>query len=76
MESNYLIISSAALVAITLAIFVFFLPKTVEIHNARWKSMQNLDMPDNIRNSKRFRIAIFLDNIGMYALAYASMQSR
>lgn len=73
MESNYLIISSAALVAITLAIFVFFLPKTVEIHNARWKSMQNLDMPDNIRNSKRFRIAIFLDNIGMYALAYASL---
>ncbi len=73
MASNYLITSSAALVAITLAIFVFFLPKTVEIHNTRWKSMQNLDMPDDIRNSKHFRTVIFLDNIGMYALVFASL---
>jgi hypothetical protein len=73
MGSNYLITSSAALVAITLAIFVFLLPKTVEIYHTRWKSMQNLDMPDNIRNSKRFRTEIFLDNIGMYVLAFASL---
>jgi hypothetical protein len=73
MESNYLITSSAALVAITLAIFVFLLPKTVEIHNARWKSMLNLDIPDNIRNSKWFRTEIFLDNFGMYALAFANL---
>ncbi|MCJ7576704.1 MAG: hypothetical protein MUO80_08575 [Dehalococcoidia bacterium] len=73
MASNYLITSSAALVAITLAIFVFLLPKTVEIHNTRWKSMLNLDMPDNVRNSKRFRTEIFLDDIGMYVLAFASL---
>jgi hypothetical protein len=68
-----LITSSAALVAITLAIFVFLLPKTVEIHNTRWKSMLSLDMPDNIRNSKAFRTEVFLDNIGMYVLAFACL---
>lgn len=73
MESKDLITLSVALVAVSLAIFVFLLPKTVEIHNARWKSMLNLDMPDNIRNSKRFRTEIFLDNLGMYALAFASL---
>jgi len=73
MESYYLIISSSALVAITLAIFVFFLPKTVEIHNTRWKSMQSLDMPDSIRNSKLFRIATFSDNIGMFVVAFVCL---
>lgn len=73
MESNYLIAPSAALVAITLAIFIFLLPKTVEIRNARWKSMLNLDMPDDIRNSKGFRIEVFLDNLGMYAMAFANL---
>lgn len=69
----YLITSSAALVAITLAIFVFLLPKTVEIYHTRWKSMLNLDMPDKIRNNKHFRTEIFLDNLGMYVLAFASL---
>lgn len=69
----YLITSSAALVAITLAIFVFLLPKMVEVYHTRWKSMQNLDMPDDVRNSKRFRTGIFLDNFGMYALSLASL---
>jgi hypothetical protein len=73
MESNYLITASAALAAITLAIFVFLLPKTVEIRNARWKSMLTLDMPDSVRNSKRFRTEVFLDNFGMYALAFANL---
>ena len=73
MGSNYLITASAALVAITLAIFVFLLPKTIEIHNARWKSMLNLDIPDNIRNSRWFRTEVFLDNFGMYALAFANL---
>jgi len=73
MESPYLITASAALAAITLAIFVFLLPKTVEIRNARWKSMLTLDMPDNVRNSKRFRAEVFLDNFGMYALAFANL---
>lgn len=68
-----LIALSAPLVAISLAIFVFLLPKTVEIRNTRWKSMLNLDIPDNIRNSKRFRTEIFLDNFLMYALAFASL---
>jgi len=68
-----LIALSAPLVAISLAIFVFLLPKTVEIRNTRWKSMLNLDIPDNIRNSKRFRTEIFLDNSLMYALAFASL---
>ena len=69
----YLIVSSAALVAITLAIFIFLLPKTVEIYHIRWKSMQNLDMPDDVRNSKRFRVETFLDNFGMYVLSIASL---
>jgi hypothetical protein len=73
MESSYLITASAALVAITLAIFVFLLPKMVEIFHSRWKSMQNLDMPDDVRNSKRFRTEVFIDNIGMYILAFASL---
>lgn len=73
MESGYLITASAALATITLAIFVFLLPKTVEIRNARWKSMLTLDIPHSIRNSKWFRTEIFLDNIGMYALAFASL---
>lgn len=73
MESNYLITASAALVAITVAIFVFLLPRTVEIYHIRWKSMQNLDMPDEVRNSKRFRTEIFMDNIGMYALSFVSL---
>lgn len=69
----HLIASSAALVAITLAIFVFLMPKTVETYHTRWKSMLNLDMPVNIRNSKRFRTEIFLDTIGMYVLAFTSL---
>jgi len=73
MEYKDLITVLAALVAVNLAIFIFLLPKTVEIHNARWKSMLNLDMPDDVRNNKWFRTEIFLDNLGMYALAFASL---
>lgn len=35
--------------------------------------MLNLDIPDNIRNNKRFRTEIFLDNFGMYVLAFANL---
>jgi hypothetical protein len=35
--------------------------------------MLNLDMPDDIRNSKGFRTEVFLDNFGMFALAFANL---
>jgi hypothetical protein len=75
MEPNDLLAVTGALTAISIAIFVFLLPKTVEIYNTRWKAMLSVDMPDYIKNSKRFRTEIFLDTIGMYVLAFASISA-
>lgn len=71
MEPQVMMTSSVAIITISLAVFVFLIPKANEIIKTRWKSMLSIDMPYHVLNNARFRLEILLDTMGMYFLALA-----
>lgn len=72
-EYKDFIVPSIAIAALSVAIFVFMLPRTRETSSTRWKAMLSIDMPDAILNSLRFRTEVFFDTMGMYAVSFVSL---
>lgn len=65
--------ASAAITALSFAIFVFVFPKAKEITESRFKYVSNIDVPDFVRKDRRFRMEVFIDSIGFYFIGTASL---
>ena len=72
-ELKYLIGPGATLSAVSIAIFVFSLPRALSIYNEKMAALHEVDVPDLIKKQKLFNFFVYQDSILLFAISFVSL---